>query len=483
VVVPAAMAGWESGTLALLAGAAVPVHGEGAGRPRFVDGRPDPRPAAIARWQSHTDATSLAAALRAAFPPQLAQADGGPLPPELAWRRVETPDGSLFFLCNPWNQPLRTSLHLPGRGVLALDTGDGSMSPLASRAQSDGQSVALELPPGGHALWLCTTAATSAARAVPAWRTLPVVAAGIAADHDNVLVLDHAELHMAGRAPLAATAVRLDSALWLAMGFRLSGWSRAIQFRRTLLDHPVAHLPGFSVSYAFDLDSGVDARGLRLAVETPDLYRITVNGSAVTGWQPWFDPAMGAAPIGALLRPGRNTVELAADRFCTRHELANVHILGDFALRPQEHGFAIAPARPLALGSWRSLGRPLANGAMTYAWDVTLAAPASRLRVHLPAWAGATWRLTVDGTIAARAGHGEDEVTAERALDAGTHRIGITVVSHLAGLLGPHHGEGLPGRWSWERNWEPLRALAPPGAEWRVPETGLLAPPEFAVSA
>jgi hypothetical protein len=40
-----------------------------------------------------------------------------------------------------------------------------------------------------------------------------------------------------------------------------------------------------------------------------------------------------------------------------------------------------------------------------------------------------------------------------------------------------------PGRWTWERSWEPLRALAPPGADWRVPEAGLLATPELAVSA
>jgi hypothetical protein len=483
VVVPAAMAGWESSTLTLLAGAAVPLHGEGAARPRFVDGRPDPRPAGIARWQAHADATALAAALRAAFPPQLAQADGASLPPELAWRRVETPDGSLFFLCNPWNRPLRSSLRLPGRGVLALDTADGSISTVASAPSGDGQRLDLELAPGDHALWLCTAAAAGAAPTAPAWRTLPVSAAGIAADHANVLVLDHAELRIAGQAPLAGTAVRLDSALWTAMGFRLSGWSRAIQFRRTLLDHPVGHLPSFSVAYAFDVDAGVDLRSLRLAVELPELYRITVNGAPVSGWQPWFDPAMGAAPIGTLVRSGRNTVELIADRFCTRHELANLHLLGDFALRPAEHGFAIAPPRPLTLGSWRSLGRPLANGAMTYAWDAVVDAPAARLRVRLPAWAGATWRLSLDGAIVARAGHGEDELIADVAVSAGTHHLGITVVSHLAGLLGPHHGEGLPGRWTWERAWEPLRAEAPPGDGWRAPETGLLAPPEIAVSS
>ncbi len=479
VVVPAAMDAWESTTLALLAEAGVPLHGEGAGRPRFLDGRPDPRPATIARWQTHVDATALTAALRSAFPPQLAQADGAPLPTALSWRRVETPDGSLFFLCNPWNKPLRTSLRLPGHGVLALDTGDGAMSPVASTVQGDCQSVVLELAPGSHALWLCT--AVGAIAPAPAWRRLPVAAAGITADHDNVLVLDHAELRIPGHTPLAGTAVRVDSALWAAMGFRGPGWSHAIQFRRTLLEHPVAHLPGFTVTYAFDLDPGVDARGLRLAVEMPELYRITVNGTAVAGWQPWFDMAMGAAPIGALLLPGRNNVQLAAERFSTRHELANVHLLGDFALRPTEHGFAIAPPLPLTLGSWRSLGRPLANGAMTYSWDVTLAAPTSRLRVRLPAWAGATWRLTVDGAIVARAGHGEDEVIVANPLTAGAHRIGITVVSHLAGLLGPHHSEGLPGRWTWERSWEPLRALAPPGAEWRAPESGLLATPELAV--
>lgn len=487
VVLPAALENVEEPTLALLAAAlaaGVPLHAEAACRPAYVAGRRDPRPAALAgtpSWRDHGDAAALAAVLRRDFTPHLAAADGGPLPPGLAWRLVRHGADSLVFLCNPWDTPLEASLRLPGRRLGALDSEHGTLQTIPSRPQGAGQVASLHLDPGGHALWWCSATGEQPAAPV-AWSPVAVVAGTTTADHGNLLVLDHLVLRVDGRDEVRAIAPRADSALWNAMGFRQPMWSASIQFRRTIIDHDVSSLPGFTAAYAAEIDPGVDTTGIRLAVEQPGLYRVLVNGTAVDGWTPWFDHAMAAAPVGHLLRTGANRIELTTPRFHMRHELAPAYLLGDFALRPAAHGFAIAPPRPLGVGSWASLGRPLANGTMAHHWDFTSTALTKRLRVRLPRWHGAAWRLHVDGVLLERAVHGESVLQADCDLQPGRHRLTITIVSHPAGMLGPHHGDGLPGRWTWERSWEPATSAAPPGAAWRFPETGLLDAPVVELS-
>lgn len=206
----------------------------------------------------------------------------------------------------------------------------------------------------------------------------------------------------------------------------------------------------------------------------------TFNGHAVDGWQPWFDPEMAAAPVGELMRVGGNTITLHAERTHPLHELTPAYLLGGFALHAQSHGFALAAARPLALGWWRDLGRPLACGRLAYAWDLVLAEPAEhlRLRVRLPQWAGDTWRLRLDGGLVAIAAQGESELELPCALLAGQQRLVVEIASGLSGMLGPHHSRGLPGRWTWESAWMPPRAEAPAGESWQVPTCGLTAAPE-----
>jgi hypothetical protein len=135
----------------------------------------------------------------------------------------------------------------------------------------------------------------------------------------------------------------------------------------------------------------------------------------------------------------------------------------------------------MALGDWGELGRPLMSGTATYRTRITLPTASNRLRVTLPQWRGATWRATLAGGPTAIAAHGESEVVLTGAFAAGAHQVSITLASCLFNMMGPHHGPGLPGRWSWERTWEPARAAADPGAAWLRQPVGLLAEPIVAV--
>ncbi len=482
IVLPAALGNLEPTTLDLLAQALVagiPVHAEAACRPAWVAGRPDRRSdglAASLAWRDHADAASLAAALRRDFTPHLLAADGGPLPAALAWRVVHRGGDTVVFLCNPWNESVSTSLRMPGSMLTALDTADGTLRPVPSRLRDGGQVVDLVLQPGEHVLWRCSDGAVAAALPA-AWQPLPVALSGIRADHPNLLTIDHLALRIASREELRTSTVLADRALWKAMGFVEPAWSASIQHRRTFLEHPTDGLPGFRAVYTVMIDAGLDLGSVRLAVERPHLYQVLVNGQAVEGWTRWFDRAMAAAPVDGLLRHGENRIELVAERFHMLHELAPVYLLGDFALRPIASGFALAAPQDFALGLWRDLGRPLANGTMSYHWAIRPETPVRRLQVSLPRWHGAVWRLLVDGVLAGRSVHGASILECDCALQAGAHDLAIDIVSHPAGMLGPHHVEGLPGRWTWERPCHPPSGMAPPGAAWRAPDTGLLEPP------
>jgi len=481
IVLPATLANLEPATLALLEqaiAAGIPLHAEAACRPAWIAGRPDARIADLSSdpaWRDHADAASLAAALRRDFPPQLTAADGGPLPAGLEWRVVRRDGEAVVFLCNPWDETVSASLRLPGSRLTALDTADGSLHGVPSQVQGDGQIADLALPSGGHALWWC--AGEAAVPTQPAWRPLPATPVGSGSDHPNLLTLDHLALRLAGRDELRTSTVLADRALWSAMGFAEPAWGASIQYRRTFLDHPTGDLPGFAAAYTVIIDPGTNVSGLRLAVERPGLYRVLVNARPVEGWTPWFDRAMAAAPVGGLLHPGFNRIELVADRFHMLHELAPVYLLGDFALRPVDSGFALGPPSPLGLGLWRDLGRPLANGTMSHHWRIRPLAPARRLRVYLPRWHGAAWRLHLDGVLIGRSVHGASTLDWDGEVQAGEHLLTVDIVSHPAGMLGPHHQDGLPGRWTWERAGKPPTAVAPPGAAWRTPAVGLLDPP------
>ena len=58
----------------------------------------------------------------------------------------------------------------------------------------------------------------------------------------------------------------------------------------------------------------------------------------------------------------------------------------------------------------------------------------------------------------------------------------MRIAGHPAALLGPHHVQGIAGRWTWERPWEPAPTVIPPGDSWISSAAGLSAPPVIAIA-
>ena len=72
-------------------------------------------------------------------------------------------------------------------------------------------------------------------------------------------------------------AGQLDS--WQRHGFERPAWDNAVQYKTRVFDkNQFAADSGFDATFRFEASSADALRGLQLAIETPELYRVTING-------------------------------------------------------------------------------------------------------------------------------------------------------------------------------------------------------------
>jgi hypothetical protein len=492
VVVPPSMETWRGATLRTME--AWLAHGGKvlalAGPPGRVDGRPSNAPEAIRKqypggWVEVASLSRLVAAIRDMAPPFVRAADGGPLPDGLCWRRVILEDGArLYFFCNPWADPLSVEIRIEGRAVSELDTASGELRARQVRVAPDGAGVAtLTLPPRGHALWLCEDGpGRGEPGPQPVERPMAVREAGSVRPDENVLVLDYCDLETPVGEWRGVPTLLADSLNWQGQGFRQNPW-RGHQFRRSIIDAPIPAGARFAVTYTFECDERAAAEGaIRIAVERPWLYRITLNEQEIPAdaLQRWFDEHFGAAPAGGLVRPGRNRLRLEAAPFHILCEIMPVYVLGTFDVTSTECGFAISGETPLGLGDWTRAGMPFYPGAVRYGWEMDLEGEGAGLRVRVPGWRGSAAVVFLDGREAGAVFHPPYQLDLREPVAPGRHRLEIEIVGNMRNLMGPHLAEGLAGPWTWERYPE----AQPAGERYHFEPCGLLAPPEvFRVDA
>lgn len=482
VVVPEAMENWTTSTLRLLR-----AYLDDGGRvvsasepPCYVDGRPNDDPAELQRehsdrWQTCETAEALVEAVRRAVPPRLTAPDGGPLPEQLVWRRVEVADEAvLYFLCNPWPEPLEAEVRLEKPVLTELDTRTGDVV-------AGGTTAELHLPPGGHVLWLNTNVPVEDARPprpVPG-RTAELAPPTIERLRDNVLVLDYCDLEAEGQRFDDVNALRADGLNWRLQGFEGNLWSKAHQFNRTVADRPVPADSGFSVAYRFEVSEDLPEearRSLRIGVERLWLYEAELNdeGLDVEQAERWFDEHARALPVGAHVRPGENALRLTVRPFHMLCEIMPVYLLGRFGLEPTGRGFRIGPEQPLEAGDWTKQGMPFYHDAVRYSFPFELPEAAAALRLRLPEWHGSVIAARLDGEQCGVAYPQDRFVELPGEFAAGPHELSLDVVGNMRNLMGPHHAEGLPGPWTWIQCPEHM----PPGSTYRLQPTGLIAMPE-----
>ena len=276
----------------------------------------------------------------------------------------------------------------------------------------------------------------------------------------NALVLDMARWRLHG-APRRNGAPNDDSwygpdPLWKVLG-------------------PVhGHVGQFTLEFAIEIDEVPDEGDVFLVLETPQAFRIAVNGEPVpdedAGW--WVDKSFRKRDItGMLRREATNTITLMGNA-SPAIELESVYLIGEFGVWTDDsHTFSLA--REMAEtpgGDLVEQGYPFFAGTISLEQEIDLSmkSPASaRLVIDgLEAIVADVW---VNGKSAGQIIWSPFEVEIGRYLKDGTNTIRVDLVHSLRNLLGPHHhrqGELLgvnPGSFSDEANWTDIYQFVPFG--------------------
>ncbi len=447
----------------------------------YVDGRPSRKPRELrekyrAQWRAVASPGDLAAELAKLAPARVALDRALPQV-GLSERFLASGERVLFF-ANTGLAHAKARATVAGGGMELWDTVSGRIStPPFTPAGAGRISFDVDLPPAGSQMFVVSAAgAPGAAPPAPKWQPVETGAWKAAADAPNVLVLDYCDLAVAGTEHRDINTWRANWTLWQAHGFERPAWDNAVQFRTRIFDrNRFGPESGFTATFRFSMDAPVE--GLELAVETPELYRIAVNGSPVDfkAAEEWMDPHIRSAPIGGLARAGENVITLTGKPFDVRMELENVYLRGGFSAVAADRGFRMARAAPLALGSWAKQGRPFYAHAVTYTSEVTLPAGAARVRLALPKWEGTVAEVLLDGRRAALIAWPPHE--AEFSAAPGRHTLAVRVVSTPRNVFGPFHNPAKPRMRAWPAAWIDAPEQQPAGARYDVLDYGLLEPP------
>ncbi len=123
------------------------------------------------------------------------------------------------------------------------------------------------------------------------------------------------------------------------------------------------------------------------------------------------------------------------------HELEPAYVLGDFALKPAEHGFVIVPDQPLKLGAdWNSQGHPFYGGGVAYREHFRVGQKTGRYAVALRGWYGSVAKVSVRGKAVGYIDAPPWECDVTKWIRPGENDIEVTVIGTLKNTLGPHHG-------------------------------------------
>jgi hypothetical protein len=372
-----------------------------------------------------------------------------------------------------------------------LETGEIDEVAVETDAAQGETSTAFTLPPAGSLLLIADPAARPSDCGVrlesPETRPVRELNGPWRCERldPNVLVLDYCRYGVADepwsdRVPVWKAQHELRTRLGLpSLRFNdgVSLWKLAEQ-GRDRVDAPL------SLELQFEFESGAAAAGCQLLIETPQIYDVRVNGSALDripdADRPWrVDPCMRLVPLAGPLLVGRNELVLACD-YTGEQELETIFLLGAFGVSIGDGGPAVTePPETIELGDWTGQGHPFYVGTMAYETEFELSSVPRGLELAVEFDGATVCRLIVNGRPCATLWHRPWAAPIATVARPGRNTARIELVTTLHNAFGPHHYDGqVVTQWvdarkfSDEAHWNDAYALVPSGlrsATLRVP--------------
>ncbi len=214
-----------------------------------------------------------------------------------------------------------------------------------------------------------------------------------------------------------------------------------------------------------------------LAMETPEDYKITINGAAVSevdGW--WVDEDIETLDISHHLQEGDNEITLSFVYRPTM-EIEDGYLLGDFSVATLDGDPApgnmtlLAPVERLDAGSWVGQGLDTYGGAVRYRLTIEKPSDDRRCRVSLPELSCTAAVIHVGGEqfVLPWAPFAADITDA---MDDGENEVLVEIIGGRHNILGPLHTP-------WEE-WTGPGEFDPDNPKWRfkyyLNDHGLMGP-------
>ena len=370
-------------------------------------------------------------------------------------------EGELIFLANSsLTEASSGTLTIKGSCLIEYDTMTGKKYSYPSVPAGKGEiKASFSLPPAGHLLLFASRKKVSLAGRPSLPATEPFVLQPdselkVKRLTDNYLTLDACDIYVDGELYRKDDYfVKACRDLYARFGMS-SPWESAIQYKQEAIDADTLTVGDIHVRYSFGIVPGTNHSSLKLVCEKPWLWEVTVNGGTpalLEGVHP-LDARTGCFDISALVKDGKNVVDLHIPHMSVFAEISDAFICGDFSVVPSSSGWEIAPPSVLGKGWWCDQGMPFYSWTVSYSRTYSVDDPSGHYRLVLDDLHGTVAEVLVNGEKAGIIGWKPFETDLSGLMKEGQNNVEVRIIGSLHNLYGPHHightGVVGPGHWN-----------------------------------
>ncbi|NMC40237.1 MAG: hypothetical protein GYA43_03545, partial [Bacteroidales bacterium] len=364
-------------------------------------------------------------------------------------------DGQLLFIVNSsLTEQSSGSFTAKGDAVYELNTINGAIQGYMWSDEGDNVVADFSLPPAGSLLLFIpgiynerhiTPFKPKDLKPFPQSSSMK-----IAREKSNILAIPFCDLTLDGETTKDMHYYSATDKVFKSYGF-VNGnpWNHAVQFKTGITDRDTFGInTGFTADYNFTVKGGFDFSDFTAAIERPELWKVSVNGTEVKAEEgKWvIDRETGVFKIGHLVKQGVNVIRLTMSPMSVHAELEPVFVTGDFSVMPADKGWLIeAPVNNLTAGSWKEQGMPFYPWGVTYSMEYAVGKPEGHFILSLGDWYGTVAEVKVNENYKNLIAFPPYQLDITEQIREGVNKIEVTVFGSNKNLHGPHFNDPRPG--------------------------------------
>ena len=400
---------------------------------------------------------------------------------KLFHQRREFVNGELLYLVNSSLVEWATgSLEIDGKSAEELTLENGERLPYPSKLKNGKLTISFDLPPAGSLLLFSSRSEGNRiepdiVESKPIEILTSINNLNIERLTSNVLTIDYCDLQIDNNIEEDIYFFEAQKKIFQHYGFDGNPWNSEVQYKTSIVDRkPKPTNSKVSANYYFTTTEGIDKSKLKLVVERPELWKVSVNNNSVppNPDEYWLDRENGVFDIGKYVIDGKNKISISIEKMTVFSELESIYILGDFGLESAEKGWKIVPSENVKMGSWRKQNLPFYSDGVKYSKIYNISKSGKRHIIKLTDWYGSTAEVLVNNKSAGIIAWSPNELDITNLITEGNNEISVIIYGTLKNLLGPHHIGVVRGT-AWPASFEaaPKHLLA--GSEYDLIDYGL----------